>query len=319
MDFIVFLMARDFCKKYVTTYDYLLWSFYLFLFVFGLVLIIINSFLTQYPGFIQLQGNWLFIGPLSIIVVGFSCYVYKESPRVSLFVQTICYILLFCIIGMLFIYAVEFSPFDRVDATIIQWDHFFGIHVEDALIITEKYHLRDFFSFAYNSIVYQMPFTPIIAALLGTRRTMQRFFLAIIMLFFMIAMIYYFFPTTAPASMLDSRLYTSAEHHTYLKFFNIHHYVVGIMSVIDDGGLVSFPSWHVASAFMMTYVVCDVMYLFVPILLFNVVTILSTIFLGYHYFSDVISALLLGVFSLYISYKLVAWSDRSADKHPFVI
>ncbi len=65
------------------------------------------------------------------------------------------------------------------------------------------------------------------------------------------------------------------------------------------GGMIAFPSFHVAWAVLTTYAALPVRRLFWAVAALNVLVVASTVLLGWHYLVDVPAGLLLGALSLY--------------------
>jgi membrane-associated phospholipid phosphatase len=74
-----------------------------------------------------------------------------------------------------------------------------------------------------------------------------------------------------------------------------------VISASKIGGLVTFPSFHVTAAVLVAWAGWVVRYLRWPLLLFNLVVCASAIFIGAHYFVDVIGGAAVAAIGIYCS------------------
>ena len=137
---------------------------------------------------------------------------------------------------------------------------------------------------------------PIVLALLLEKRAIKVYLLAMLLASIVGFSIYYFFPTTAPASVFFDKNFTPFQHDTFIKFFEIHHH---LPITTTQGGLIAFPSFHVIWAALLAYSLKNRKHLFYPVLVFNAIVIVSTVFLGWHYLTDVIGGLTLAGLSVW--------------------
>ena len=123
--------------------------------------------------------------------------------------------------------------------------------------------------------------------------------------------IYYFFPTVAPASEFNSQFFVAAQYATATKFHQMHSYQP---ITTADGGLIGFPSFHVIWGLLCIYLVKDIRILFIPLIIINVLMIVSCVLLGWHYISDVLGGFLIVYLSYWIYNKY-----RYVYRHPTVL
>lgn len=262
----------------------------------GIGLILLNHWTYNYPGIWYLKPNWLLVAPLILALNIFSLYVRNQSPRVS---QVIFFLTLYYLIVLsctLMGTGIQFTPFSPIDLWLVKMDHFLGIDTPAIIAWTANHPtIKAVLNTAYFSLNIQLFSLPFALILLEDYARVYRYLKAMLLTFLIGALCYYFFPTTAPVSVFHSTYFSNFEQATYLKFYQIHHYLA---PTTDQGGMVAFPSFHVVWAVLLTHLVWKQRWLFYPVLLLNSLVILSTVLLGWHYFMDVVGGILLAFLAL---------------------
>jgi len=234
--------------------------------------------------------------PLMLLLFGLSLFARDITPRIGL--VTWAYTMYFFIVITCnsMIYFVQLTPFPTIDFTLVHIDHFFGFNQLAWLNWTHAHpFIANFVNECYGLMYIQLAVVPLILALLMQKRALRVLFMSILMSFIVGSAIYYFMPTTAPASMFHDPNFALQQHDTFIKFYEIHHYLpITTMA----GGLVAFPSFHVVWATLLAYSFRHKKFWFYPMALFNVIIILSTIMLGWHYLIDVIGGIVLAGLSI---------------------
>jgi membrane-associated phospholipid phosphatase len=93
--------------------------------------------------------------------------------------------------------------------------------------------------------------------------------------------------------MGESLYFDQNQVSTGLKFNQIHHY---ISPTTREGGLISFPSFHVIIAWFSACLTRCWPKIFIVLLVYNSCLALSCFLLGWHYFIDIIgSAVIIGL------------------------
>lgn len=277
----------------------------------GLTYILINAFGPQFSG--NTFVNWqFFIGfPVMAALFALSLFARKISPRIGLVTWTYTtYFFMLLGLGTL-VYGTQFTPFHPIDAPLIKIDQLLGFNQTALLNWTYAHHqVAILFNQAYSMIGLELSFIPLVLALLLQKRAVIVLFMAITFSFIVGTAIYYFFPTTAPASMFFDPHFALQQQDTFIKFFEIHHH---LPITTQEGGLIAFPSFHVVWCVVLAYALKNRKILFYPISLLNALIIASTMFLGWHYLTDVIGGIIMATLSILISeavYKKYILTDE---------
>jgi membrane-associated phospholipid phosphatase len=197
---------------------------------------------------------------------------------------------------------VQHTPFPLIDKYLVIIDQWMGFHTQALLNWTYAHpRLQSIFVYCYSSLGLELVFLPLIVAALGDKSAIQNYFLAFVISYIIGMTIYYFIPTAGPTVIFKNPHFLPEQHDTFLKFFEIHH---RILLTTTEGGMIAFPSFHVLWACFMVYLCRHHKWLFFPILVLNIGIIASTVFLGWHYLTDVIGGILLAIGSIYWAHKI---------------
>lgn len=208
---------------------------------------------------------------------------------------TLYYIILalFLLLSM----AVELTPYPPIDQQLVQIDVWLGFHQMTALHFANQYHwLNRILWVAYDSMLAQIIILPLILCWQQNRSRLYELLIIYLLTGLIGTLIYYYLPTLAPASQFHSGLFILQEHETGAKFYDIHHY---IKPLLTDGGLISFPSFHMIWACMYLWSLRDYRYLFYPLLIVEIILAIACVLLGWHYLIDIIAG--------FIIFALCAW------------
>lgn len=296
--------VKTFFREYTTFLDQL-FLFFIGLGLFSIIaLLLINQWGFHFPEVSSFEFSvWSFLQTLLSCVLGFvfllyGMYIRTTSPRASTFLWGIGLFFWAVLINFAVADALQSTPFPPIDQTLVKIDKWMGIDTPAIMLWTHHHpFIHRVFSIAYEVIILELFFIPIILAMLNARHALGVFFIAQFFAFFIGCAIYYFFPTMAPSGVFNSPYFTPAEHDTSLRFFEIHHYLK--VAAAGDGGLISFPSFHVVWAILFTYVCLKNKIFFCVMVCVNSLLIASTVFLGWHYFVDVIGGIILAIISIY--------------------
>lgn len=235
------------------------------------------------------QGSLAFL--LCLCLIGYGLYIQEQSPRVSTILWGAGIYALCAVASIVLTNGLQTTPFSPIDAILIRMDQFMGMNTPALIAWTHQHPtIHHIFTWAYNALALELIIIPIFAMLINARQALRVFFIAELSTFLVGSCIYYFFPTLPPAGLFHSAYFTAAQHNTALRFFEVHHYLP-IRS--SSGGLINFPSFHVIWATLLTYLCYEKKIIFYLVALFNIVLVLATLFLGWHYLMDVIAGFVL--------------------------
>ena len=267
--------------------------------VIGLIYILGNVFTHQYPNTGYLSWQWFVQVPLFLGLGIFSLFARKHSPRMAFLTWT--YSIYFFMVMALstLMLGIETTPFQAIDPLLVKADLLLGFHQLAVLNWTYAHHwILNTFNFCYSMMGIELGLFPIILALMMQKKAVKVYLLTQVLAALIGFSIYYFFPTTAPASMFMDPHFALQQHDTFIKFFEIHHH---LPITTTQGGLIAFPSFHVIWSVLLAYAFKDKKYLFYPIAIFNAIIIASTVFLGWHYLTDVIGGFAVSALAIWMA------------------
>ncbi|MGL5741085.1 MAG: phosphatase PAP2 family protein [Legionella sp.] len=197
--------------------------------------------------------------------------------------------------------AVQLTPFPTIDRSIITLEKYFHINMKAILIWTNDHpQLKYVLGVIYDILTLQMTILPLLIIVTCRFHLIREYYFHLLCTTLIGFGFYYFFPTTAPASVIHSSLFSPEQLDTGIKFRQIHHY---IHPSTIDGGLIAFPSFHTIWAILCVNLLREWIVSCVLLLINNLLLIASCVLLGWHYLSDIIGAFIL----LFISYCLLKY------------
>jgi membrane-associated phospholipid phosphatase len=291
-----------FYKKYLDleTKVYFLGIFLIALF--GLTYILINYFFFHYTGAFYIPAIWINILPVMAALLMVALCTQEHAPRLAYFTKS--YTLYYFIFLSLAVQTtgIQYTPFPLIDKYLVIADQWMGFYTLSVLNWTYAHPLiQTICSYCYESLGFQLIILPLFIAFLMDKSAIRIYFLTLIITYLIGMTTYYFFPTAGPTAIFHSPHFIPVQHDTFLKFFEVHH---RLLLTTLDGGMIAFPSFHVIWAVLLTYLCRNQKWLFYPIIILNIGVIASTVFLGWHYLTDVIAGILLAVWSIILAHKI---------------
>ncbi|MDP1573312.1 MAG: phosphatase PAP2 family protein [Coxiellaceae bacterium] len=297
-------ITKTFFKNYSTRTDRVfLWLTLLTLLCGGLCSAL-NQLFFHYPTILLFATHidtlsWFQTAALTFLCGGFLFYgmtIRTETPRASTFLWGLGLFSWCAFANLVVINGIQSTPFTPIDPLLVKIDHAFGIHSAALMAWTHNHpFIHDTLNFIYKGLVLELIGIPLALTLFNGRHALSIFYLAFMMTCLIGCFIYYFFPTMAPSGIIHSPYFSHEQQDTSMRFHQIHAF---IKPTVADGGLIAFPSFHVIWAVLLTYA-CRARKLFLyPVAIFNVLLIISTVMLGWHYVTDVIGGIIIAVFGI---------------------
>lgn len=244
----------------------------------------------------------LFAIAFGFLFLFYGFYIRLLSPRSSTFLWGTGLFFWTVLVNLVFANGLQATPFSPIDEALVKSDQWMGINTSLMMAWTYHHaHIHAIFRFAYDSLVYEIIFIPVMLMLLNQRKALGMFFIAQLFSFYIGSVIYYFFPTMAPSGVFHNPFFSATQEDTSLRFFQVHHY---LQVTSDQGGLIAFPSFHVVWAILLTYACKKQKIIFYPLMAYNSILIVSTVFLGWHYATDVIGGFALAAAALLFSERV---------------
>lgn len=255
------------------------------------VLLAVNALFFHYTGISYFPRECWWMAFVAADFAVFGHWVRERSPRAA-FVATglAFYALTAAAMGVLTT-GIQYTPFPRIDPSLARFDARLGWDTVAVLHwVAGRPALRTFLNWSYNSTELQLVIAPFLPALAGDRRRFRAFLYAIVYSSMAGSLFYYFFPSSGPAGIFASPDFLQVQLLTHQKFEQVHAFAP-VTTLL--GGLIAFPSFHVAWSALATYAAGSRRPWFAAACALNAVVIASTVLLGWHYLVDVPAGLLL--------------------------
>lgn len=215
----------------------------------------------------------------------------QRWPRFGLLSITLANIGFFFLLSVVGFSAVITTPFPLIDHYLVQADKWFGFDVTVFMAWAYQHPLLiKILNLSYFSLEYQMLLTPVLLAFLNKAKEVNRYAALAAICFIFWLLVYYFFPTLAPAGVLQSPHFMDLSYDILTRFREVHQ---NTPITVWSAGMVSFPSGHVMYALLVLIAWRKIKMIFYPLLVFNILLIIATMALGFHYLTDVLSSLVI--------------------------
>lgn len=293
---------KQFYNEKVTTLDKIYFLAMGITLLLGVIYLLVNQLFFHYSGIFYVPSLWLALSPfvLGLLLLGMATR--KISPRMGYFTRS--YSIYFFIVLALGILTtgMQYTPFPLIDHALAKADMLMGFHSLKVLNWTYAHpHVKHFLSLMYDMVGYQLFVIPLMLAFWLDKKAVEIFLLSIIASYLIGTTIYYFFPTAGLTAVFSSPHFLPGEHETFKKFYDVHHH---IPFSFTGGGMIAFPSFHVAWAVLLTYACRHKKWILYPLIVVNIAIIVSTFMLGWHYLIDVFGGLLLAVIAIVIADRI---------------
>ncbi len=278
------------------------------LFILSCIALAINHFIYQYPGNVYLPKGVFLAGlNLLMIYIGF-CLLQGRKGTIAQIAKEIFFLFVVILLVMLATNAVQYTPFSTIDETLLTIESL--LHVDSRALIAwahQRDALHSVLDLAYMSLAYQLCFIPVLVILTRQTKLIREYYFLLMTTTLLGMSFYYFFPTTAPASVMIGDFFSEEQKATFLKFFQIHHY---IQPSTMEGGMISFPSFHVIWAWLCLYLVRQWRWVFILLLTMNFVLMVSCVLLGWHYCIDLAGSAVVIFLSHLLYDYILRWDAR---------
>ncbi|MDE2142646.1 MAG: phosphatase PAP2 family protein [Elusimicrobia bacterium] len=268
------------------------------------VLIGLNAVTARFSGigyFPREFTPFVFIALNSLIT---GLWISRRSPRTSVLLTDGGFYGLAVIASAALVTGIQYTPFAPIDSTLARWDAALGYDTVAVLArVAAHPGPRFLLNRIYESTDLLLILAPLPALIRGDRRVMRVYLHAVIYTFLIGSLFYYFFPSSGPASVFSSPDFLPVQRATYMKFVQVH---TRAPVTTFLGGMIAFPSFHVAWSVLTSYAARPNRRLFAAAAAWNALVIVSTVVLGWHYAVDVPAGLLLAAAGLYAG----AWTHR---------
>jgi hypothetical protein len=261
------------------------------------ILVAINSYTSRFTGISYFPKEFTPFVFIALNALFTGLWIRDRSPRTAFVLTDGGFYGLSVIASAALVTGIQYTPFAPIDATLARWDAALGYNTISVLSrIAAHPSLRFVLNRLYESTDLLLILAPLPAFLLDDRRVMRVYLRAMIYAFLAGSLFYYFFPSSGPASFFHSADFIPLQRATFMKFQQVHSRLPVTTYL---GGMIAFPSFHVAWAVLTTYAALPDRRLFRAVAVWNAMVVVSTVLLGWHYVVDVPAGLLLAALALY--------------------
>jgi len=224
--------------------------------------------------------------------------LFRPDPRIVSLLESLVFILIFVQLMIVFSFLVATLNYPLVDSSLALTDSYFRINTAE-IVSWFRAHKKwlNFVTYFYNSFLYQFPFVIFYFSSRGDVVTLQRF----IMQFMMALSLTIILSGVLPAL----GAYVWYGYTPSIELGNALDQLVelreGILNISKRNGIVTFPSFHAIMALIFIYTFrSQRLYIFIPILILNVLLIGSCLPIGEHYFADLLGAIPVFLLTIWI-------------------
>jgi len=268
----------------------LIWWPQIFFIAFIITLAILDAIWLQISGVGFVFGGVVGTIPLGLFfaAIGLVYAVFRPAPRLSLAALSLAEIILFTIPGCIFSYAVMRMGRPLVDPMLVAWDAKLGFDWVSYVAFIHRYAwVRVALHWAYMSFFYQLITLNFILCLCGRYALVNRLLANFMIGGIITTMLGALYPA------LGGYYYFHIPDHGISSFSPaIEASRTRILQVIDMDhveGLVQFPSFHAQVSIALILTAWPIPLLRYPILILNLVVLVSTPVYGAHYLVDILA------------------------------
>jgi len=266
------------------------------------IYLILNATIFHYHGVHYINSKVLRPFPWAIALLFIAYYLRRHAPRFSLFFDTAGKLYFLYLVSAFICQGTQYTPFHLIDQQLHQIDRWMGYRASAVLQFTHQhYWIEKISKIIYDALACELLFLPLLCAFLLEKKSLRIFYIANLIAFYIGFNLYYFFPTTDPAHVIPFVHFLSKAYSVVAQFIEIH---LHLKQYITVGAMIDFPSFHVIWASLLIYLVRHRKILFYPVLGFNIMMMLSTLTLGWHFLVSAVGGLLVAIISIYIAERL---------------
>jgi membrane-associated phospholipid phosphatase len=234
------------------------------------------------------------------------------AQRVGLLCEGLVLLALGSTLGRYVAYEMQMLALPLQDVRFAAWDRSLGLDYQDMLAFLNQHDaVVKALHRAYYSFRWQILGTVAVLALFGRTRKLNIFLSALLLALIGSCIVGSLFPALGAISVLSASdlasLHWRIDGATPLDhFMKLREGHFSTLNLSELGGIISFPSFHAATALIVTHAWWRSGYVFLPVCILNVLMTMATLTHGGHYLVDTIAGLVLAALSLHIVQRRLA-------------
>ena len=289
--------------RFISKQEIFTLSLVVFVLIFCVAIDVINYFFLHF----KVAPPWIVYEPLLPILAMWYAGCVLEPYKLYLSLCLRLFALYLFTIACFFLgaHACLLTPFKPwIDPWLLHVDQLLGFKSAQLLAWVHAHaEIKPFLVFAYNAWVFEVLIVPLVLLFLGHFKKLMWLIHASLISIIVGGLIYFFLPSLPPASVVHSAYFLDSSHILIQRFFDLRKHLPLDPKTLS-AGLISFPSFHVINALLSLMAIWHLKYVRWPLLFLNVVLVLSTMMLGFHYLVDVIAAIVIVVCSGHVAVLL---------------
>ena len=257
---------------------------------------------------------------VTALLAGFAVF-YHRFRRVPKFVWTstaMAQLVLFSSCYTILMYSVASTAHPLVDDSLVQVDRWFGFEVPQIVAWADAHpSAQACLQLAYNTLLPQTALIVVILGFLGDRRPLESFMLRFICATLLTAVLFFAYPADGPFSAYDYP--PNQSQVRYLEHFDaLRSGERTLVTWRGAQGLITFPSFHTTWAILLALALRHRPIIFAVSAALNCAVVAATLTTGWHYVSDVVGGVLVGVTVIALVHCLAMWLYPKEAEQPGV-
>lgn len=193
------------------------------------------------------------------------------------------------------------------DDWLMQCDAAMGVHLPSIVSWAANHPtIRLLFDVAYPSVMFSTLLALVVLGLDTELRRMQEFVLTFMLSGLLTTVVFFCLPAEGPFAA-----YGYAPRPDQQNFLNHFHALRAgqfpVVSLNHIEGLITFPSFHTSWALLLAWGFRHHRWLRIPMLILNLMVVISTLTTGWHYASDVIGGAAVAAMAVFLTQRLRPW------------
>lgn len=245
-------------------------------------------------------------------------YEKKNEPAFVMSLISLTQVVLFTTSFTILMYCCAAVNAPLVDQQLKSIDLFLGVDIAAIKAWCDSLPtLKLVLTIAYHSMILQTALVVIVLGFTERRVDLENFVLQFMTTTLVTAVCFALLPAESTCGT-----YGYAPSEAQQLFLNDLHAIrsgrQSIISLTNAQGLITIPSYHTTWAILLAWSLRNVAWIRYPMVLLNMAVVAATMALGWHYFIDIVTGILLAVAGIGLTQRLNSWMYRREHQSPQV-